>query len=433
MNLVEKIKTIFFKKTLHHTAFVTAGSLVNGLSLFALNILLARALSQDLFGIFSLAVLVLIIMGEISDFGLNSGLLRFAPLYISTKQTEKLKQLVKTVWGWRVALSAILTVGCIVFAFPISKYIFGQEKLTPYLSFSSLGVGGAILLGFVITFLQAEQKFLRQAVIQSLKGFSRLVIIGILYLLGVKNLSIYLAVYVAVPWFLFVFNYRQLPAEFRKVKIEAEVKQKLHSQLANFSFWLTIWSLVSIAAGKVDQIMVSHYLGLEQVAVFTVAWQFIQFFPVFYGSINAVLVPKISSLTSKAELRSFVARTFKWVLMAAIGVAVVIYPSQFLITLLFGQKYAASMPVFLVLSFAMLFNVLAIPFSLAVTAFNRTKIVAMSGVIQMFIMVICNLLFIPRFGIIGSAYTFTIGMIVQFAWNFVWSAYLLEKTEFKVV
>jgi len=104
MQIVEWVKIIFKKRALHQTGYVAVGSLINGLSLFALNIALARALNHELFGIFSLSVLMLLTVAELSDFGLNLGLLRFAPYYLATNQLDKLKQLIKTIWRWRISL-----------------------------------------------------------------------------------------------------------------------------------------------------------------------------------------------------------------------------------------------------------------------------------------------------------------------------------------
>lgn len=432
MKVIEQLQSIVKKKALHQTGYVAIGSLVNGFSLFALNIALARFLNQELFGIFSLAVAALSVIAEMSDFGLNAGLLRFAPYYISTNQTDKLKQLVKTIWRWRVSLSMILTCGGIIFSYPIAKYIYGQVKVAPYLAFASIGVGGVILLGFLATFLQANQRFVYNATVQSLKGFLRLVIALILMAFGVKNVFIYLSIFIFIPWILFIFNYRVLPENFRKVEIDQEVKQKLHTQLARFSFWLTIASLVAIVSSRVDQTMISHYLGLVDVAVFSVALQLLQFFPIISNSISSVLMPKMSSLKNKTELTAFVKKAFRWVLVGTIGVALLVYPSQYLIRFLFGQKYDAAMPLYVILAYGTLLNVLAIPFSLAINIFNRTHISVIFVFVQLLINIVGNFIFIPRYGIMGAAYTFAVSNVLLFLWNLTLSLYLIKKKDFNV-
>lgn len=432
MNIKNWVQSIFKKKALHQTAFVTAGSLVNGLSLFALNIVLARSLNQELFGIFSLSVVALSVVAEMSDFGLNAGLLRFAPYYIATNQQDKLKQLVKTIWRWRVSLAWVLTLSGLIFANLIAKYVYGQVKVGPYLAYASLGVGGVILLGFLATFLQANQRFLYNASVQSLKGFLRLVTALIFIAFGIKNVFAYLSIYIFIPWILFILNFKVLPENFRKVEIDTDVKQKLNSQLARFSFWLTIASLTSILSSRVDQIMISHYLGLVDVAIFTVAWQLLQFFPVISGSISSVLMPKISSLKSKTELIIFVRRAFKWVLVGTLGIAILVYPSQFLISLFFGQKYDAAMPLYIVLAYSTLLNVLAIPFSLTIIAFNKTHVSTIFVFVHLLINVIGNFIFIPRYGIMGAAYTFAVSGVMLFLWNLVWALYLMKKKDFSI-
>lgn len=431
MRIKDWIRSVLKKQALHQTAFVVTGSFVNGVSLFILNIVLARALDQELFGIFSLAILVLSTVGELSDFGLNSALLRFAPYYIATNQADKLKQLLKTIWRWRISLTAILTIGGIILSYPLAKYLFGQEKIAPYLTFSFVGVGGVILLGFLATFLQSKQRFFYHASLQSLKGLLRLGTVAVFMLFGVTNLYAYLSAYIFVPWLLFLTNFGVFPEKFREATVDEEIRKNLHAQLAAFSFWLTVASFTSIIAGKINQVMISHYLGLREVAIFAVAIQLIQVFPILYGSISSVLMPKVSSLADKAALIVFAKRIFKWVLVGSIGVGLFIYPSQYLIELLFGQKYVEAMPVYLFLAFSTLFNIISIPFSLTIIVFNRTHIAALAGVVHMIFNILCNLVLIPRFGLMGAAYTYAAGMVVQLVWDFSWVVYLVKTKELK--
>ena len=433
MAIFARIIGIIKKKAIKETAIVTIGSLINGASLFLLNIILARIISKNDFGTFSLSLLALNTAGEISDFGLNSGLLRFAPYYISSNQREKLHQLVKTIWSWRVSLSTLLTAGGIIFAYPISKYIFGQQSVAPYLMFVSFGIGGVIMLGFTVTYLQASQKFLTSATTQSLKGLMRLILFGIAAFSGIRSLFVFLGIYIFVPWLLYFFNSRFLPKDFRKIIIDSEVKKKLHSQLARFSFWLTVTSLIAILAGKLDQIMIGHFLGLEEVAVFTVAWQLIQVFPVIYGSAISVLMPKMSGIQSKNDLIIFVKRISKYALITALIIGIFLYPSRFLILLLFGDKYREAMPLFLLLSYGMLFNIVSIPFSIGVTLYNKTHLTTVSAIIQLILVLVCNYIFIPKYGIMGVGYTTIISLFTQFLWNVFFSLYLIRNHELVVV
>jgi O-antigen/teichoic acid export membrane protein len=366
-------------------------------------------------------------IAELSDFGLNAGLLRFLPYYLSTEQPDKVKQLLKTIWQWRIGLVGALTVGGVLGAYPLARYVFDQTAIYPYLMYAASGVGGVILLGLVAVYLQASQRYVYSAALQSLKGLVRLVIAVILWLAGVHNLYAYLSVYVLVPWVLFLINFSVFPKGFRRQIVEPTVKKSIQSQLGKYSFWLTVSSLIAVVGSRIDQAMISHYLGLAEVALFTVAWQFIQLLPVFYSSINSVLMPKISALHTKAEIVSFFKKMLKWGSLGTVMAALFIYPSQYLIVLFFGQSYAPAMPLYVILAYSLMGNIFALPFSLIISVFNRTHLVAYSGFVQFAIMIIGNLMFIPRYGIMGAAYTFALSMGVLVLWNIVCALYLLKK------
>jgi O-antigen/teichoic acid export membrane protein len=431
--MINRFITILKKKALHEVSFVYTGALINGLSLFCINIFLGRILEKNLFGVFSLSIMVLSAVAEMSDFGLNGGLLRFAPYYLAQGEESKLKQLVKTIWRWRVWLSAILTFGGIAVSPLLAQYVFNRPEITRQLMFAFLGIGGVVLVGFTSTYLQASQKFLTNSIMQSLKGVLRLALVVVLYLIGVRDVFSYLFIYIFIPWVLFLFSYKYLPPSFRGVQIEEEVKQKMHSQLAKFSFWLTIWSLSAILASKVDQIMLSNLMGLEKVAVYTMAFQFVYVYSLALQSITAVLMPKINALKTNEELWGFAKRIMKWVAPLVLLLILAIYISQFVIGFVFGHKYTESIPVYMFLSYSMLVSFIAIPTSLIITAFNKTQLVAYSGFLQLIINFVLNLVLIPRFGVMGAAYTFGVGLATAFLYNLICSVYLLKKKQIQIV
>jgi O-antigen/teichoic acid export membrane protein len=128
-------------------------------------------------------------------------------------------------------------------------------------------------------------------------------------------------------------------------------------------------------------------------------------------------------------LWGFAKRIMKWVVPLVLLLIFAIYISQFVIGFVFGHKYAESIPVYMFLSYSMLISFIAIPASLIITAFNKTQLVAYSGFLQLIINFVLNLVLIPRFGVMGAAYTFGAGLVISFLYNLVCSAYLLKKKQ----
>lgn len=433
MNIKSTFFTFFKKASLHQVFFVYLGFLLNGTSLFLVNIFLGRILEKNLFGIFALSILVLSTVAEMSDFGLNGGLLRFAPYYIAQKEENKLKQLVKTIWQWRVWLSVILTCAGVVFSPFLAMYIFNNPEITKYLAFSFLGVGGVVLVGFTSTYLQARQKFLTNSLVQSLKGLLRLILVLVCYACGVQNVFIYLLIYIAVPWVLFLYSYKYLPNGFRVVEIEDETKRSMHAQLAKFSFWLTIWSLSAILASRIDQVMLSRLMGLDKVAVYAIAFQFVYIYSLILQSVTAVLMPKINGLQTKGELWLFSKRILLWIVPLILFLIPIIFISQYVVSYIFGAKYVESIPVYMVLSYSMLISLIGIPASLIITVFNKTKLVAYSGFLQLIVNLLLNIILIPRFGVMGAAYTFGLGVLVSLVYNLVCAIFLFKREKLSVI
>lgn len=433
MVVKERIFLILRKKSIQDVSLVYLGSLLNGVSIFLINIFLGRILEKSLFGIFSLSVMVLSTVAEMSDFGLNAGLLRFAPYYLMSREYEKLKQLVKTIWRWRISLSVVLTFGGVIMSPFLATYLFNNSAVYPYLVFSFLGIGGVILVGFTSAYLQASQNFLINSVVQSLKGLLRLLFVFFLYIIGVRDLFAYLFVYLAIPWILFIFTYKYLPKGFRLTQVEIEIKQKINSQLSKFSFWLTIWSFSAILSSRIDQVMVSHFLGLESVAVYGMAFQFVYIYTLAAQSITAVLIPKFSALKNNNEILFFLKKIVKYVSLAVFILGVLVFISQYVIGFIFGYKYIESTPIYIVLSYATLLGFFGIPASLIITTFNRTRLVAYSGFLQLVINFLLNFLLVPRFGVVGAAYTFGVGIICSLVYNLSCAIYLMKRRILEVV
>lgn len=423
------IRSIIKKRAIREASIVYVGACINGLSLFLINVILARSLEQTKFAIFSLTIMVLATIAEMSDFGLNGGLARFAPYYIRNHEENKLKQLLKIIWQWRIWMSFGLTIGGIVVADFLADTLFHQPILSSYLRFSFLGIGGVILLGFTSTYLKAQEWFMFDTKVQSFKGLLRVFGIGILVLFGIENLFWFLGIYIMIPWILFFISYRKLPQGFRRASLNIDDKKALTNKLTQFSFWLTIWSLSAIVAGRIDQIMLSSMLSLKEVAIYTTAFQFIFIYLLGLQSVNAILTPKLSSIPNKREVVVYIKRLLKYLFPVWVLLCVAIYASQFMVTMIFGNTYSESVPVYVWLSMSMSFNFLGLPFSFIPQLFNKTQIVALSGVIQLVLNIVLNLYLIPRYGVMGAAYTFTIGVIVSILFNFGVSLYLLKNKE----
>jgi O-antigen/teichoic acid export membrane protein len=427
--IIHNFKNFLKTRTLKETIFVFSGALINGGLIFLINSLLGQKFSKEWFGIFSLVIMTLSVAAELSDFGLNGGMLRFGPYYLNSGEDGKFIKMMKVIWSWRVKISIVLTIGGILLSYPISQYIFGQPQIYKYLSLSFVGIGGVILLGFICSYLQVQQKFLLNSILQSLKGVTRFLLVAIFLLAGSMSLYFYIGAFVFAPWIVLAGYLFFHPAIFIKEKVGTEERREINKKLGNFGFWLAINSFFVITAGKIDQIMVSHILDLEQLAIFSVALQFLYFYTIGLQSIGTVITPKVNSFRNRMELKHYIMKSFKIIVPVFFAGLILIYPTKFLILLFFGQKYIDSIIPYLILSYSTLCGLLFLPFGFVLTVYSKTNLVALSGVMQFVINIILNWLFIRAYGVIGAAIAYGISSVLINLYYFFCSMYLIKHKE----
>lgn len=427
-----KLSSRIFPKAALQASVVYAGMLGNGACLFLVNVFLGRFLDKASFGSFSLAILALSTLAELSDFGLNAGFLRYGSYYSARGEEGKLLQLVRLVWRWRVRLSVLLTVFGVAFARPIAEIVLNAPALAGTLAFSFLGVGGTVFLGFVATYLQLRERYVANAVVQFLKGFLRFAFIYGIVHAGFAGPYALVLGFIVVPWILFIFVSRLLPAGFYSAPSFASEHVAVARQLKSYSFWIALWSFAAIFAGRVEQIVLSSLMGLEAVAVFAAASQFMQAYSLGAQAVSTVLAPKAGAIRSAQELSSLMHRSFRPLIWLSFALIPFIILSSRLIPLVFRASYADAMPVYIVLSIGYIGFMLNAPFSLAISAYNKTVFYAVLGAFQVVLSIALNYLFIPSYGVLGAALAFTVTSFVILAATGACASYLMRTREIAI-
>ncbi len=404
------MKEFLQRDVIRHTMIVYGGSFINSAALFLANVIVARLLSVESMGVFTIALLTLGAVTEMSDVGLNAGLTRFVPVFEVHQSRAKLQWLFHTVRRFRIWFSiGITSVGCI-FSSAIAEHIFHRPEIASMLRISFLGVGGVILLGFAVTYLQASQRFVLSSTFNAVKGISRLLFVLALYVYGNTSVLVLLAGYILLPWALAVIAYSFIPQEVRKQipSLDISEVQTLRSELFHFSSFMTLWSVVAIIASRVDQVMISRYMTLEDVALYGVAMQCTLGLSLLSQAITTVLAPRLHRLESFSDVQKLIRKTFLC-LCPLLGVLFcIIYPTQWLLPIFFGESYRSAMHVYLWLMYSMAFTFISIPFYLLLTYFRKTHIIAYSALFQLALVIVLNTSLIPRFGLIGAGMTFAL-------------------------
>ena len=121
-------------ETFKDTSITTVGTLINGFLGALFYIMLARYLGPTEFGIISLSILILTLIVDVADLGLDTGVVRFVGKYKRT-QPEKAKKFLKlafTLYSFPIPVICppkLLLMFTLVFMRRLLKMLKGSVKL----------------------------------------------------------------------------------------------------------------------------------------------------------------------------------------------------------------------------------------------------------------------------------------------------------------
>lgn len=194
----------------------------------------------------------------------------------------------------------------------------------------------------------------------------------------------------------------------QKLKISSwKFDGKLARDLLNDSWPLILSGVVVSIYARIDQVLIKKMLDSADVGFYAAAvrlseaWYFIPVAisnSVFPAIVNAKNISKELYLSRLQKLYD----VLTWI---AIGISVpVSFFSQNIIHLLYGEKYLQSAPILTIYIWAGVAVFLGVASSQFLVTENMTKVSFYRTTIGMFVNVLLNVLLIPKYGIIGSAF-----------------------------
>lgn len=410
MTFLKTITGILKTKTITHSSITLLGTVINGILGILFFVYLARILGPESFGIFSISIVVLTLISDIADFGINTGLINFVSRHISTNSSEALKFLKL---GLTLKLISSLFVLVIGFALApvIASYVFLKPELTYYLMLSFIGVGGAMLFSFSTNSLQALQKFTSWSILNILSNALRLLAVLILassYALSTENA---LLAYIFFPFFGFFISLFLLPKRFLTVKNEKSVLKEFF----HYNKWVAFSILIAAFSSRLDSFFIARFLSIEQTGFYSVGVQLSSVLPQFTFAIAAVVAPKIASYSDKKDLLNYLKKLQLLVLgIAALGF--LLSPLSFyFLPLIYGPEYINSVQPFLFLLYAQLILFLALPSHQTIFYyFSNPRAFVWISILILLVMIILNIILISQLGILGAALSVFVGSIINF-------------------
>jgi O-antigen/teichoic acid export membrane protein len=384
-----------------------AGTIFTAAAGYLFKIYLARVLGAEALGIYALGMTIIGFLGIFNALGLPQSAVRFVAAYSATGKMELLRGFLGR-GIFLLLISNILLGGAVLVVGPwIALHFYHTQALQTYLGwFAFIMVLGA-LNTFLGQVLAGYKDVARRTLIVNFIGSPVMMILT----LGFAGLGLGLRGYivaqaagaVVVLILLAAMVWRLTP---RAARSFASGIPPLEKEVMSFSAVILGTGLLEFLMAQADKILIGFYLGAREVGIYAVATTLVTFVPILLQSVNQIFSPSIADLYARGQ-QELLGRMFqtltKWILGLTIPLAVVMIFFASPLMRIFGRDFQAGWPILIIGTVGQLVNcgVGSVGYLLLMSG-NQRRLIRIEAVMAA-VMVLLNLLLIPRWGITGAA------------------------------
>ena len=420
--LLSKFFPLIFSRTARNTYLVLSGNSIAMIFAFFHTVILVRILSISDFGYFSALFSFLLLISDVSDIGIGVSLSRFLPPL--KKNPDREASFLKS--AFLLQLAIIIGITSLIFIFaPFIAYLFlhGQERII-LVRIIVIGITGSILTNFFIAALSAREQFSSSAFINSILGIARVAFLTPLIYFSLISLEgVVWALVICLIFSVVVGLILMKPKFIFAKRAVGDISRLLH-----FTSFLGIARSLTAVSGRLDVLMLIALTNSVEAGIYSTASRVASLYPLFTGSFQTVLGPKISTISDFKHLKKFLSKVIVGTLGLIASIIFLIIISEPFMLILFGPKVAASIPVLRYLLVSMVFFVASTPaVVVAIYFLKKPYILTVNSILQLMIVLLGNLIFIPTFGKIGPAVSLILAYGASFFLTSLMSYSLLKK------
>lgn len=400
------MKSFSVAKLINSTLIRQCASVFTG-NLFAAGLgflavlIVSRKLTVSDFGLFTIALSVIRLVSSLSSLGMDTGMIKHASSFLIDKKTIEAKQVFKTTFIFRLTLSFIIAGIVFASAGLLSTKVFHCSGLAYTLKFAAFGGFTVSLVNYIRSVYHAYQSFKTSICFQVLADFGKFISIIVLSFFLCMNVNTAVAIFAFVPVLSVILGFWKLRNKvFSTKKI---LTKNICQQLFSYNKWLAMSSVCGLILPHVSIFMLATMLDSEASGLYGLALNLTYIFPILIGSLNAVLLPKVSRYREIAQIERYIKNSLK----TSIGISLIILPFLFfsskIILFFFGSRYRNSVPIFNWLLLSGIIGAITTPLRAVLYSMNKPRIITITDTGALITVLLGCYFLIPFIGITTPA------------------------------
>lgn len=403
------------------TSFIVfIGIFLSKIFTYVYRIIIARTFGGEIYGLFSLTLMIFGFFAAFSTFGLQRGLLRYVSLYRGKNEKEKIKYILN--FSLKFLLIVTIFSGALLFLFSeiISINIFHNEGLTIFLRLFAIFVPILVFSAIFHAILRAYEKISLYSFIGNiLLTFTQLIFIIIFIFFGLKKGAIIFSYNLGILAMLvasFLFCKYKLPEVFGKPKIEKKEKKKITNELFSYSWPIMFLGLIMSLFSWMDSFAIGFFKTAVEVGVYNAAVPIALLLgtvPALFLQLFFPLITKEYSKKNFGLIEQLSKQIGKWIFVLNLPFIIImfLFPGA-IINLFFGSEYIAAANSLRMLSIGFFFYSIFILSENFLSMMGKSKTILLNLIIASTVNIILNLILVPRYGINGAAFSTMLSYII---------------------
>lgn len=385
------------------SVIVFVGLFLSKILAYGYRIIIARYFGPEVYGLFSLALMISGWFIALSALGLSEGLLRFIPLYRGKKEHEKIRYLFKFSL-WTLTITSIIS-GLLLFFLSdfIAASVFHNEALSIYLKIFSVIVPLSSVGYPFLAALRAHEEIAWYSFIYNVaQNVIKVLAIGLFVLMGMNanatSLSYLLGIAAMLVISYFVCKYK-IPHIFLKHNLPHSDKNLIRAEVMSYSVPLLIFGIVSTIFYWIDSFSIGIYKGALEVGYYNAAVPIAILLAIAPEIFMQLFFPMITREYARKKIKlieQLSKQIAKWILLVNLPLfaLMIVFPGA-LINTFFGAEYLVAENALRILAISALFSSVFIVSNQLVSMIGKSKLVLMNIVIAAAINLLLNMVLVP--------------------------------------
>lgn len=417
-----KVEFAFIEKSGVFQSFITIFGSIFSMAISAIAmIFISRSLGPSKFGEFSVAFAILLILNKVTDLGLTTVQLKLIPTLTSKPQQMKLFSFCLRTKLLLALLLAIVGSLCVPV---LIKFLNFQYPTLLYITFWFNVF--TVCYEQLLVMLQSLHRFVQAVYSNALQATTKILLALLTANFFPENTAIAFAGYAFAPMIPFIFRKYLLPPQCILSLVQDFKEQK--NKIAKLAGHAAIGYMAIGFIDNIDILIVQKYLNAYETGLLGGAGKIAMLVTLAGYALSTVLNARAARYERWVDKITFVKKGLLLSTIVMIFFLSILPFTHHLIALTIGNAYRESSGILQILLASSSLVIVTTPFTaLFFSLKNSEWYFSASGLLQLIIIIVGNVIFVPSFGLAGSAWTKLIAKIVYLVFTLIAAMYFLRK------